>query len=51
MTGLSSDVAQSLATLGIDLARLNTFGDLQGGIEEAERTLGFTVTRTADAGH
>lgn len=31
VTGLSSDVAQSLATLGIDLAGLNTFGDLQGG--------------------
>ncbi len=49
VTGLSSDVAQSLATLGIDLAGLNTFGDLQGGIEEAERLLGLRVTRLTDA--
>ncbi|MBW8815767.1 MAG: STAS domain-containing protein [Caulobacterales bacterium] len=40
VTGLSSDVAQSLVTLGVDLSRLNTIGDLQGGIEEAERILG-----------
>jgi len=26
--------------LGVDLSRLNTVGDLQGGIEEAERVLG-----------
>jgi rsbT co-antagonist protein RsbR len=24
---------------------MNTIGDLQGGLEEAERLLGFTVTR------
>ena len=29
---------------------MNTVGDLQGGIEEAERLLGFTVVRTDDAG-
>jgi rsbT co-antagonist protein RsbR len=40
VTGLSADVAQSLVTLGVDLSRLNTMGDLQGGIEEAERILG-----------
>ncbi len=39
VTGLSGDVAQSLVTLGVDLSRLNTMGDLQGGIEEAERIL------------
>jgi len=39
VTGLSADVAQSLVTLGVDLSRLNTVGDLQGGIEEAERIL------------
>ena len=41
VTGLSADVAQSLVALGIDLAKLNTVGDLQGGIEEAERLLGY----------
>jgi rsbT co-antagonist protein RsbR len=49
VTGLSSDVAQALVGLGLDLGKLNTVGDLQGGIEEAERLLGYRVTRTADA--
>jgi rsbT co-antagonist protein RsbR len=48
VTGLSSDVAQSMASLGIDLAKLNTVGDLQGGIEEAERFLGFRVVSRSD---
>jgi rsbT co-antagonist protein RsbR len=46
VTGVSADVAQSLVTLGIDLSRLTTLGDLQGGIEEAERILGYTVVRS-----
>jgi rsbT co-antagonist protein RsbR len=50
ITGLSSEIAQTLVTIGVDLGKMNTVGDLQGGIEEAERTLGFGVTRTADAG-
>jgi rsbT co-antagonist protein RsbR len=45
VTGVSADVAQSLVTLGIDLDRITTLGDLQGGLEEAERMLGYTVTR------
>ncbi len=45
VTGLSSQVAQALVTLGVDVSRLNTVGDLQGGIEEAERFLGYRVTR------
>ena len=45
VTGLSSDVAQALVALGIDLGKLNTVGDLQGGIEEAERLLGYRVVR------
>jgi rsbT co-antagonist protein RsbR len=43
VTGLSAEVAQSLVGLGIDLASLNTIGDLQGGMEEAERMLGYRV--------
>jgi rsbT co-antagonist protein RsbR len=31
VTGLSAEVAQSLVALGIDLTKLNTVGDLQGG--------------------
>jgi rsbT co-antagonist protein RsbR len=46
VTGLSSDVAQALVALGIELSKLNTIGDLQGGLEEAERFLGYRVTMT-----
>ena len=49
VTGLSSDVAQALVGLGLDLGKLNTVGDLQGGIEEAERLLGYRVVRAPDA--
>ena len=41
ITGLSADVAQALVALGIDVGRLRTVGDLQGGIEEAEAMLGY----------
>jgi hypothetical protein len=46
ITGLSSEIAQTLVTIGVDLSKMNTIGDLQGGIEEAERLLGFRVTRS-----
>jgi rsbT co-antagonist protein RsbR len=49
VTGLSSDVAQALVGLGLDLGKLNTVGDLQGGIEEAERLLGYRVVPLAPA--
>ena len=48
VTGLSAEVAQSLVALGIELSKLNTVGDLQGGLEEAERILGYRVL-TAEA--
>jgi len=48
VTGLSSDVAQSLVALGIELTKLNTVGDLQGGVEEAERILGYRVRQVAE---
>jgi len=49
ITGLSPEIAQTLVTIGVDLTKMNAVGDLQGGIEEAERLLGFTVIRTDDA--
>ncbi len=49
ITGLSSEIAQTLVTIGVDLNKMNTIGDLQGGIEEAERFLGFRVTRSDDS--
>ncbi len=39
ITGMSSEVAQALVSIGVDVVRFNTVGDLQGGIEEAERLL------------
>jgi rsbT co-antagonist protein RsbR len=50
ITGLSSEIAQTLVTIGVDLSKMHTVGDLQGGIEEAERQLGFRVSRVPDAG-
>jgi rsbT co-antagonist protein RsbR len=45
ITGLSSEIAQTLVTIGVDLSKVNAVGDLQGGIEEAERLLGYEVIR------
>ena len=49
ITGLSSEIAQTLVTIGVDLSKMHTVGDLQGGIEEAERQLGFRVSKVPDA--
>ena len=49
ITGLSSEIAQTLVTIGVDLSKMNTVGDLQGGLEQAERLLGYRVTRPGDA--
>ena len=51
ITGLSSEIAQTLVTIGVDLSKMNAVGDLQGGIEEAERLLGYKVmVVTVDTG-
>ena len=50
ITGLSSKIAKTLVDLGVDLSMMKTVGDLQGGLEEAERLLGYrpkTSTETA----
>jgi rsbT co-antagonist protein RsbR len=41
ITGLSSKIAQTLVDLGVDLSMMNTVGDLQGGLEEADRMIGY----------
>jgi len=46
ITGLSAEIAQTLVMIGVDLSKMNTIGDLQGGIEEAEGLLGFKVIKT-----
>lgn len=43
VTGLSPEISQTLVNIGVDLSKMNTVGDLQGGIEEAERLLGYKV--------
>ena len=43
VTGLSPEIAQTLVKIGVNLSKMNTVGDLQGGIEEAERLLGLRV--------
>jgi rsbT co-antagonist protein RsbR len=48
ITGLSPEIAQTLVTIGVDLGKMNTVGDLQGGIEEAERALGYRVVQLSD---
>jgi rsbT co-antagonist protein RsbR len=48
ITGLSSEIALTLVTIGLDLSKMNAVGDLQGGIEEAERLLGYEVSRTGE---
>ena len=43
VTGLSPEIANTLVNIGVDLGKMSTVGDLQGGIEEAERLLGSKV--------
>jgi rsbT co-antagonist protein RsbR len=49
VTGLSSEIALTLVTIGVDLTKINAVGDLQGGLEEAERVLGYKVIRDESA--
>jgi rsbT co-antagonist protein RsbR len=51
VTGLSSEIALTLVTIGVDLTKINAVGDLQGGLEEAERVLGYKVIRDEPARH
>jgi rsbT co-antagonist protein RsbR len=44
ITGLSSKIAQTLVDLGVDLSMMRTVGDLQGGLEEADRLIGYRAT-------
>jgi rsbT co-antagonist protein RsbR len=46
ITGLSAEIALTLVTIGVDLSKVNAVGDLQGGIEVAERLLGYEVSRS-----
>jgi rsbT co-antagonist protein RsbR len=49
ITGLSSKIAQTLVDLGVDLSTMKTVGDLQGGLEEADRMIGYRASATSDS--
>ena len=49
VTGLSPEIAQTLVTIGVDLGKMNTVGDLQGGIEQAEKLLGYKVVPSGES--
>lgn len=46
VSGVAPDIALTMVTLGIDLGRIETVGDMQSGIERAEQLSGYTVTRS-----
>src|SRR3989440_7307064 len=48
VTGLSPEIAQTPVNIGVDLGKMNTVGGMQGGIEEAERLLGYKVVQLAE---
>ncbi len=43
ISGLSPEIAQTLVTIGVDLAGLSTVVDLMAGVEMADRLLGYSV--------
>jgi rsbT co-antagonist protein RsbR len=43
VTGVSAEVAQTVVKIGVDLTRLRTVGDLQGGLSEAMRLVGYRL--------
>ena len=43
VTGVSPAIAQTIVTVGVDLSRIQTVGDLQGGLDLADRLLGYRV--------
>jgi rsbT co-antagonist protein RsbR len=49
ITGLSADVAQARVALGVDLGKITTTAELQGGLEQAERLLGYRLIGSNDA--
>ena len=46
ISGVSPEIALTMVTLGIDLGRIETVGDMQGGIELAEQMSGYRMLRT-----
>jgi rsbT co-antagonist protein RsbR len=49
VTGVSAEVAQTVVRIGVDLTRLQTVGDLQGGLAEAMRIVGYKLGKVEPA--
>src|SRR5689334_24621917 len=49
ISGVSSKIAQTIVELGVDLSMMRSVGDLQGGLEEAERLIGYRKTDEREA--
>ena len=49
VTGVSAEVAQTVVKIGVDLSRLRTIGDLQGGLAEAMRLVGYRLGKVETA--
>lgn len=47
VSGVSPEIALTMVTLGIDLGRIETVGDMRSGIELAEQLSGYRVTRVS----
>lgn len=45
VSGISPEIALTMVTLGIDLGSVHTVGDLQNGIEHAEKLMGYRVNQ------
>lgn len=48
VSGVSPEIALTMVTLGIDLGRIETVGDMRSGIERAEQLSGYKVTRISE---
>ncbi|MBI4564127.1 MAG: PAS domain-containing protein [Planctomycetes bacterium] len=48
LTGISSEIAQELVSLNMDRSKLTSMGDLQSGLDEANRMLGCQVIANQD---
>lgn len=46
VSGVSPEIALTMVTLGIDLGRIETVGDMQSGLERAEQLNGYKMVKT-----
>ena len=49
VSGISSEIAQTLVRIGVDLSGLRTTTDLRAGLEEAEQMIGYQAQASRDA--